>query len=1392
MQNNQIFLFDNSNEDKNNFERISANNNYQNGQSNSQSLNNYNSNNSGNEDNNVPITNYNSNNINEKKLKKNAQTLNTKNSFYHSQDVDSVSGFSFVKEKHTRYYFQKIKMNNKEKYIRALCHEKIEAFFKYFFYIFSNIVNVINVIVYICQSYIEESNEKENTYEKVLSIIDFSCSIYFLIQFLLMVSIRRDIKHLFSWDCLIDLFTIIPSMIIFFLQESNLRTILRMCKVFRVLRIYKSIHTLQYDNSNESGILSISHIKLQLLSILIIFFNLFFIASGLVFGLQEIMPSSFNNKKMTFAECVYFIIVTATTVGYGDIYPTNTISRLFIILLIVSFISMVSYQLAKLIQLFQLWGNYAHYTITSHVILLVDSTIDLLEVLKEIKRENHRQEVIIISTQIESLPSSEFPYNKVYLIHTKTIDLDILERANAKYASYIIVFASINFVNYEQSEKVNEYIILKINQYFSSIPIYVQTLYTDKSFLNNSSAKKDEIFHFFHNESQPEVSISKIIPIFRIKSLIHAKSIFIPGFANFAQNLVLNNTETPSDFYSYDMAMQGYFLGCENSLQVLELPRFFTNLDFYEAMRQIYSKSIRDYIIKVSVHDMKDVNRPILLIGIIANIPKKNKKSSPVTKTILFPKNYKIPRKAMGIFITYNGENYLQNLLSSFPLKTSMSQREIEISEREESQEVLKQIKRRKGFSEDPEILNLNQKMFGKFKHKGSFSKQSNKNLLETLFSGSNKIVSNNSINNNETNINSNLDDSAFPNIIAKLNAIVTKAPRKNSFEEITNKKYENEGEEKENAYVSQSNLISSTMKHTFSQKTNLLKPSKTITSSFLNRNNMLREITVNKNGTNFAKSIFHRQNKNNEGLSEAEKEEMEEKRKRRNFFICKKNEIITGRGELKNNSTKNNLIFIESLDTEDLDKFIKNLIEQAKHRYRSDNIVNSDYTVDNRTFDCAKTNISEVFANHILFVGYQDGLHKLIKIIQLHFPYKDICIMTNYSFDDNLIVKYLKVFKHLYHLRGEVSNPTHLINAGIAKASNVVFLVDKIDLKTNEDMAKILGFRAVDYFFQTSLFLELWDHSSVYLLGYNPISKKSSITKNEFFHPLYIGGKLLYLDHLNRVICMSQKDKQKIDAWIELLSLGYKTNSNTGRKGSNILINQEKSGYPVMITVDLPEKYIGKEFFNIFTDLICQQNPIMILGIYIENPLDYNQLRSEGRINRFTRMQTNQLKIITSHKKVLMNMNALSKNEQDYLSYLRMLKDISYNDKILLDSLDLRHPFFPIFITNPPPWFILTQGVRILVLFFHEPNIENDLMMFQKQFCRTQRKGKKEYFGTGINQRNKVLLNQRQENFYLTLNVFKEKIQKKYTDAFKELERDATLKRTLIFNSRKKSNAAN
>ena len=329
--------------------------------------------------------------------------------------------------------------------------------------------------------------------------------------------------------------------------------------------------------------------------------------------------------------------------------------------------------------------------------------------------------------------------------------------------------------------------------------------------------------------------------------------------------------------------------------------------------------------------------------------------------------------------------------------------------------------------------------------------------------------------------------------------------------------------------------------------------------------------------------------------------------------------------------------------------------------------------------------------------------------------------------------------------------------------------------------MSKILGFRAVDYFFNTNMILELWNHSSVNLLGYNQLSKKAYVNENEFFHPLYISGSLLYLDHLNRVICMSQRDKNKVDAWIELLSLGYKTTSVDNENGS-FLINNENKGYPVTITIDLPKEYVGQEFFNVFTDLICQRNPVMILGVYISDPSEYTKLRSEGRVNRLTRYQTNQLKIITSHKKNLINVNAFNPQEYEYVTNLELLKEFSYNDKTVLDYMDLRHPTFPMFITNPPPWLILCKGVKLFVLTYYEPEAVGNLCLFQREFAKIQRKEKKEYFGTGINQRNKVLLTQRQENFYQTLNVFKEKIQERYTESLKELERDAMKKRKNVY----------
>ena len=41
-----------------------------------------------------------------------------------------------------------------------------------------------------------------------------------------------------------------------------------------------------------------------------------------------------NSQQLTYWECVYFALVTMSTVGYGDIYCVTTIGRIFMVFFI--------------------------------------------------------------------------------------------------------------------------------------------------------------------------------------------------------------------------------------------------------------------------------------------------------------------------------------------------------------------------------------------------------------------------------------------------------------------------------------------------------------------------------------------------------------------------------------------------------------------------------------------------------------------------------------------------------------------------------------------------------------------------------------------------------------------------------------------------------------------------------------------------------------------------------------------------------------------------------------------------------------------------------------------------------------------------------------------------
>ena len=53
-----------------------------------------------------------------------------------------------------------------------------------------------------------------------------------------------------------------------------------------------------------------------------------FMAAGLVYTLQQQLSEPFSQAPMAFHDCLYFVIVSFSTVGYGDIYAVSYETRL--------------------------------------------------------------------------------------------------------------------------------------------------------------------------------------------------------------------------------------------------------------------------------------------------------------------------------------------------------------------------------------------------------------------------------------------------------------------------------------------------------------------------------------------------------------------------------------------------------------------------------------------------------------------------------------------------------------------------------------------------------------------------------------------------------------------------------------------------------------------------------------------------------------------------------------------------------------------------------------------------------------------------------------------------------------------------------------------------------
>jgi len=525
---------------------------------------------------------------------------------------DNTSFSKNFKDK-TEKYFDDLVNYHKIKKRKVFLEKKVKTWIIVIYYLLSSFTNIISVLLFIIDSQMSDNSTSKYS----LLVIDFSIAIFFTLEFIQSFIIsEKKMTHFFRIDTIIDAITIIPSYINFLVSKVSIQLsfmrIFRVLRVLRVLRLLKYVKMLKSDDesemesSNTSGF-RINKVKKQIISFIVSLVSTIFVSAGTVTILQTYIPNSFNVSNLTFIDAVYFVIVTSSTLGYGDIVPTNTISRMLVIILLIFLIYFFSEQIASIVSLLRISDNTEiSFEFEKHNIIIGDLSVDgiksFLDEFYDIfnfnsKIKNKPNTIIMLdekNSKIKENLSLEPYENKVHFLVTKTYSIEAFIKSSFDEADTIICLNQNYKSNPWITDKINDFTLKNIKDFNKS-----NTLHTEK--------KKLYLQSLILREKIESKRLTPVLnfQILKLKSCLIAKSIYCKGFLSFITNLTIR--KFPQLNVKNEL-INNYVRGMENCIVIATIPKKLRDLEFGVLFREIYFKSVNKFPSVFTVENQHEIH----------------------------------------------------------------------------------------------------------------------------------------------------------------------------------------------------------------------------------------------------------------------------------------------------------------------------------------------------------------------------------------------------------------------------------------------------------------------------------------------------------------------------------------------------------------------------------------------------------------------------------------------------------------------------------------------------------------------------------------------------------------------------------------------------------------
>jgi voltage-gated potassium channel len=181
-------------------------------------------------------------------------------------------------------------------------------------------VLIICILASVCVVMLDSVRGYQEQWGGVFQALEWIFTGLFTLEyFLRLISVGRPLAYARSFFGVVDLLAILPTYVSLFVPGSQYFLVIRLLRVMRIFRVLKIVQYVGEANHLMDALRAsrrkITIFLLAVVTLAVIFGSIIYVVEDEVDGFTSI------------PRCVYWAIVTLTTVGYGDISPKTNLGQ---------------------------------------------------------------------------------------------------------------------------------------------------------------------------------------------------------------------------------------------------------------------------------------------------------------------------------------------------------------------------------------------------------------------------------------------------------------------------------------------------------------------------------------------------------------------------------------------------------------------------------------------------------------------------------------------------------------------------------------------------------------------------------------------------------------------------------------------------------------------------------------------------------------------------------------------------------------------------------------------------------------------------------------------------------------------------------------------------------